>query len=118
MDDEEERVIFPNTHDPLSAIFYLMQKGLDGGNEIDLSINTNQTNYRIYGRVSQKKKITIGGRIFDICLVEGHVKRRDGSIRHSSNFSMWFLQKPRLPVLIKVFTNMGSVTARFHSTDK
>ena len=92
--DGEEREILPSTHDPLSLLFYLMQQGLSLGKTIDLNINTNQKNYRFYGKIVKEKAVNIGNEVFMTYLLKGKVQRRNNSLRHSSEFTVWFIDKP------------------------
>lgn len=111
--DGEERIIFPNTHDPLSLLFYLIHQDFKMGETIDLNINTNQKNYRFYGEITEKVTIETGDKSFDVYLFKGNVQRRNNSLRHSSEFSIWFIDSPcKAPFLIKVFTNAGPIVAR------
>lgn len=116
--DGEEREILPDTHDPLSLLFYLMQQDLALGKTIDLNTNTNQKNYRFYGKIVKEKAVNIGNEVFMTYLLKGKVQRRNNSLRHSSEFMVWFIDKPlKVPFLIRVFTNIGPVTVRLAKID-
>ncbi|MBP7087904.1 MAG: DUF3108 domain-containing protein [Candidatus Omnitrophica bacterium] len=116
--DGEEREILAETHDPLSLLFYLMRQDLTLGKTIDLNINTNQKNYRFYGKIVEEKTITVGNNIFKAYILKGKVQRRNNSLRHSSEFTVWFIDKPqKVPFLIKIFTNIGPITVRLAEID-
>ncbi len=111
--DNVERKILANTQDPLSAIFYLMNTAIEIDQELDLNLNTNQTNYQLLAKVKEERVVKKDNKKLKLYLIKGTVKRRGGSFRHSSEFSLWFLDKPyNLPVLTKVFTNIGPTTVR------
>ncbi|MBU1122847.1 MAG: DUF3108 domain-containing protein [Candidatus Omnitrophica bacterium] len=110
---EETRTILPNTQDPLTVIYYLMQQDYQVGKIFDININTSQKNYRFYAEVLKKKVFQIKDKKYDLYLVKGSVKRRDDNYRHSSEFSIWFMDTPRkVPVLMKTFTNAGLIVGK------
>lgn len=109
----EKRVILPDTHDPLSAIFYLTRQELAIDKVFDLNINTNQKNYRLYAQVTRKKSIRVENKQFNVYLIKGSINRRDKSPRHSSEFEMWVLDDTvKAPLLINVSTSGLSVIAK------
>lgn len=111
--DGEKRVILPNTHDPLSLLFYLIHQDLKVGEAIDLNINTNQKNYRFFGEITEKNIVKIKDKTFDVYAFKGKVQRRSETLRNSSEFSIWFIDSPcKAPFLIKVFTNTGPIVIR------
>jgi len=116
----EKRVIFPNTYEPLSLFFFFLRNvDLNIDKTIDLNINTNQENYQFLAKVIERKTYNIKGYNFDIYKIKGRVKRRGKSLRHSSSFSMFLLNRPlRVPVLIKVFSNVGPISVRLIAIGK
>jgi len=110
---EETRMILPNTQGPLSILFYLMHHNLKLGEILDFNLNTNQKNLRFYAKVLEKQKVQVNDKVYEVYLIEGSVKRRSKSLRHSSEFKIWFSNKPfQAPVLIKVFTPAGPIVVR------
>ncbi|MFZ5801012.1 MAG: DUF3108 domain-containing protein, partial [Candidatus Omnitrophota bacterium] len=109
----EDRVIDENTHDPLSAIYYIRLKPLKAGEEIRLNINTNQKNYILEGRVISQKSVKVGAGLYELSLVEAAVKRKDKGPRHQFGLKIWFLEREgkRTPVLIRAMTNIGPIVA-------
>ncbi|UCD15924.1 MAG: DUF3108 domain-containing protein [Candidatus Omnitrophota bacterium] len=114
----ETRMILPNTQDPLSTIYHLMRQDFEVGKTFDLNINTSQKNYRFYAEVLKKKEFEIKNKTYHLYLVKGSVRRRDNSYRHSSAFSIWFMDKPqKVPVLMKTFTNAGLIEGKLLSAN-
>jgi hypothetical protein len=110
---KENRVIQPQTRDPLSLMLYLKHENLAVGQTIDLNINTNQKNYRFLAHVLKKDTITKGTTDFEIYMIKGSVKRSDKTTGHATDFTLWYMDKPvKSPVLIKAFTGAGVVVAR------
>ena len=111
---KEARIILPNTQDPLSILFYFMRQDLKVNDIFDFNFNTNQKNLRFYAKVLGKQEIQISGRKrYEVYMIKGSVKRRSKSLRHSSEFTIWFVDKPfKAPVLMKVFTGVGPVVVR------
>jgi hypothetical protein len=116
--DGEKRTILPDTQDPLSLILYLNNVDIEEGKEFDLNINTNQLNYQVLANAENKLKIKKGDKEIEVFVLKGTVKRRDGSFRNSLDFTIWLMDKPkRAPLLIKVFTKVGPLTARLTDMD-
>ncbi len=108
-----KRVILPHTHDPLSAIFYIRKQEFAVGEVFDLNLNTNQKNYRLLAKVIRKEKFRVRDKTIGIWVLEAEIKRRNKSLRHSSSFTIWFLDNSsKTPILIKAMTNMGLITSR------
>jgi hypothetical protein len=110
--DGVRRSIFPDTQDPLSAIFRLMHMDFGKNREIEMGINTNQKNYILKG-TAISREVLINKKIYGIVLAKGQVKRRDKNPYHKSNISVTFLKgKVNLPVLIRVFATGILINAR------
>ncbi len=108
----KQRVIFAHTQDPLSAIFYIQRENFTLGQNIKLYVNTNQKNYVLDATVIKRKEYLIDGKKAVIWLVKASIRRHDKSPRHSSELRIWFLEeKDNIPILIKVMTNVGFITA-------
>lgn len=107
-----KRSIYPDTQDPLSAIFRLIYTDFGKDKDIEMSINTNQKNYILKG-TAVSKEILINKKIHRIVLAKGEVKRRDKNPYHKSKISVTFLKgKTNLPVLIRVFAAGILINAR------
>lgn len=99
------RQIFPNTQDPLSAIFNFRRMDFDRIREFEMNINTNQKNYILKGTTEQKD-LQIDKKIYKIILAKAEIGRRDKNPYHKSNITMVLLKgKENIPVLIKVFAS-------------
>jgi hypothetical protein len=110
---DTEREILKDTQDPLSAIFYLRKQQFQLHKEFNLNINTNQKNYLLAAKVIDYKLINIGKDRYGLWLVSAEVKRRNKNPRHRTSVKIWFLDnKNKLPVLIKVVSAGGLITAR------
>lgn len=99
------RNIFPNTQDPLSAVFNLRRMNFENTKEIEMNINTNQKNYILNGTAKQKY-LSINKKMHKIVLLSAEIKRRDKDPYHKSKVTMVLLkEKENLPVLIRVFAS-------------
>lgn len=110
-----KRIILPNTHDPLSAIFYMGNQDFKIGQIFDLNLNTNQKNYSIKVRVTKNIKMKVKDEEVSLWIVTAEVKRRDASPMHmhSSSYTIWFLDDAfKIPVLVKAMTNIGYIIIR------
>ncbi|MDD5431408.1 MAG: DUF3108 domain-containing protein [Candidatus Omnitrophica bacterium] len=108
-----ERSMLPNTQDPLSAILNLRRMDFNKLKDFDLSLNTNQKNYAIKGKVSVLEK-TINNKKYTFYVLNGNIFRRDkNNPYHRSSITMVLLkEKENLPVLIKVFASGLFINAR------
>ena len=107
-----KRSILPDTRDPLSAMLYIQNQNFQLGKEFDINVNTSQKNYRLYLKVIKKEEYVINGSKVGAWVLEGDVKRRDKSPRHSIGITVWILDSPyKVPFLLKVTTNIGPITA-------
>jgi hypothetical protein len=108
-----KRNILPDTQDPLSAMYYIQRQELAPGKEFDININTNNKNYRLYIKVIKKEGYVIGGKKTGAWVLQGDIRRRDKSPRHSSAITLWVLDGPyKIPFLMKIISSAGPVTAR------
>lgn len=107
------RLIYPHTQDCLSAIFYLQQQDFHVGKEFSLNINTNQKNYELKVKVLRRDEFEIRDRNIALWVLGATIRKRDGSPRHRSNFTVWLIDNStKTPVLIKAMTILGQVTAK------
>ncbi|HOX55133.1 MAG: DUF3108 domain-containing protein [Candidatus Omnitrophica bacterium] len=113
-----QRVIFEDTRDPISAIFYLRSQEFQVGKEIQTHINTNQKNYIMIAKVSDYKELVLGNGKVGYWIVTAEVKRADKSPRHKSRLTIWFFNnKDKTPFLIKIVTAGGLVTVSLTGLD-
>lgn len=110
--DGVKRQIFPNTQDPLSAMFNLKHMDFDKVDNFEININTNQKNYILEGTANHKE-LRINNKIYKIVLAEAEIRRRDKNPYHKSHVSMTLLRgENNLPVLIKVFASGILINAK------
>lgn len=107
----EERVIKPNTQDPLSAIFYIRNQEFEVGKKFDLYFNTNQTNYLMSTRVLAKDTYALADEDVSVWAVSAQIRRDDGSPYHQTNLKFYLLgNKSKTLLLIKVFSGVGIIS--------
>ena len=101
-----ERKIFPNTQDPLSAIFRIRRMDLNSIRDFELNLNTNQKNYLLQASVAQNE-FFVRNKLFKTSCVKANIRRSDKNNRyHRSNMDIVFLKgKENIPILIKVFAS-------------
>lgn len=110
--DGVTRSIYPNTQDPLSAVFNLKKMNFDKIKEIEMNINTNQKNYILSGTV-KNKDITVENKIYDTVSIDAQIYRRDKEVYHKSKVAMFLLKENgNIPILIKVFAGGVLINAR------
>lgn len=111
------RNIYPNTQDPLSAVFNLRRMDFDKTKTIEMNINTNQKNYILTGD-SKQKVLSISDKTYKITFVNSQIKRRDKDSYHKSKVTIVLLKdKENIPVLIKVFASGILINARLISVN-
>ena len=110
-----ERQIYPDTQDPLSAIYRIMRMGLLAGNSFEMSLNNNHKNYLLSAQVNEKE-ISALGKKFPLAVVKAKIARRGKSPYHQSQITMILLKgRPNIPVLIRVFA--GGMVIKAKLTD-
>jgi len=106
------RQIFPNTQDPLSAIFNLRRIDFDKIKNLEIGLNTNQKNYILRGKF-EGKNVQVNKKAHKVILVAANIQRRDNNPYHKSSISMVLWQeKENAPILIKVFASGILINAR------
>ncbi|MCX5694981.1 MAG: DUF3108 domain-containing protein [Candidatus Omnitrophica bacterium] len=107
-----ERKILTDTQDPLSAIFNLRKMDFSEVKNFEISLNTNQKNYVLKGRVNLRR-ININNQRCNIAVVHADISRRDKNPYHKSEVTMVLWQdRDNLPLTIKVFASGALVNAR------
>jgi len=111
--NQEKRVIFPDTQDVLSLVYMLCNAELYVGKEFDINVNTNQQNYRFLIKVVRSKGVVLKDRIIPVWTLEGTIRRRNKSLRHSSSVSIVLAgEKNKIPILGRFTSNAGVINAR------
>lgn len=112
-----KRKIFPDTQDPLSAVFRIRKMDFGQPQEISISLNTNQKNYILQGN-AVLREIKLGGTPDKLVFVKAQISRRDKNPYHRSSITMVLLKdRQNLPVLFKVFAGGFFFTARLCSVE-
>ncbi|MDD4979723.1 MAG: DUF3108 domain-containing protein [Candidatus Omnitrophica bacterium] len=106
------RQIYPNTQDPLSAMFNVRLIDFKKTDKIEIGLNTNQKNYILKGTV-RNQSVTVGKDIYKTAFLDAHISRRDKNPYHKSNISMVLLEEvANVPILINVFAGGVLINAR------
>ena len=108
----EKRTIFPETYEPLSALYKLRRMDLDKMPNFDLNINTNQKNYAFTGDITKENIKTKSGSA-GIYRLKGKIFRRDKNPYHQSKIEIVLLDNAvKTPIFIKVFASGALITVR------
>ncbi len=115
--EKEKRIILPDTYDHLSLFFLFFKKTeLAEGKRIELNLNTNQQNYEVRGEVKAAARYDFRGKPVTVWKIKGTVHRRVESPRYAMVYTMFVMDEPvRMPILIKVSSNLGPVSLRLVS---
>ena len=107
-----KRTIFPETYEPLSALYKLRRMDMNSVSAFDLNINTNQKNYAFTGTIT-KEEVRIKGETQRFFRLKGKIFRRDKNPYHQSHLEIVFLDNPqKTPLFIKVFASGALLTVR------
>lgn len=108
-----KRQILPQTHDPLSLVYYLSHRDLSALKGIDLNINTNQKNYSLKGGI-EEKSIQVNKELYTIYTANVEIKRRDKNPYHKSKASIVFLKSGQIniPITIKIIASGVLINAK------
>jgi hypothetical protein len=116
--DGEKRVIFENTQDPLSVMYFIQNQEMAIGKIFDINVNTNQKNYRFLLKAAKKTEHIIKGKKVTIWMLEGDIRRRDKSRRHKTTIKIWFWEERKVAVLVKTMTNGGQFVITLSGMEK
>ena len=94
----------PMTFCPLSAFYYLQLQDLALYRVHKIKLLSKEEIYVLEARVTQEDG--------DIVVIEGQVRREDLSSSHGAKFEFYVSKKFRIPLLIKIKTNSGTIIAR------
>ena len=107
-----QRQIFPDTQDPLSAIYNLRRVDFNKTKEFRISLNTYKKNYLLEGKAEIKEE-RIANRIFHLILTQAQIRRHDGNPYHKSRVSIILLKEGgNIPVLIKISASGALINAK------
>lgn len=94
----------PLTFCPVSAFYYLQIQDFKLGKKYEMNIVSKEDIYLLKMEVVEKE-----GNIFKL---KGSVRRRNLTSSHGTDFTLWISEDLRVPLLFKVTTEAGSLTAR------
>jgi len=94
----------PLTLGPISAFYYLQTQDFELGRDHEMIIVSKEDVYLLKMEAVEKT-----GNIFKM---KGQVRRRNLSSSHGTSFTLWISEDLRIPLLFKVTTEAGSLTAR------
>lgn len=106
------RQIFPDTQDPLSAVFNLRRMDFSEKKGFEMNLNANQKNYILKGTASPKD-IAINKAVYKTVFLKAEISRHDKNPYHKSKVDMVLMdEKQNIPVLIKVFAGGILINAK------
>jgi len=94
----------PSTLCPISAFYYLQTQDFKLGRKYEMNIVSKEDVYLLKMEAIEKKD--------NIFKLKGQVRRRNLSSSHGTSFTLWVSEDLRIPLLFKVTTEAGSLTAR------
>lgn len=94
----------PSTLCPISAFYYLQTEDFKLGRKHKLTIVSKEDVYFL--------KMETVEETGNILKLKGSVRRRNLSSTHGTDFTLWISEDLRIPLLFKVTTEAGSITAR------
>jgi hypothetical protein len=98
--------IHPNTHDPLSAFYFLRIQPLEPGKEILIPVSTGKETHFIEAKVVGREKVRVGAGEFDCLIIKPSFKKK----RTKERLTLYLSDDGRrIPVLIKSELSFGSV---------
>ncbi len=100
--------ILPNTKDLLSICFYFKNQKFELGKEFEIYLNTNQKNYILNIKVSDKNNFNVDDKNFTVWVLESSFERYDKSASHSQHeafLKIWILEDyENIPIRFEVET--------------
>ncbi|MCA9727916.1 MAG: DUF3108 domain-containing protein [Candidatus Eisenbacteria bacterium] len=99
----------PNSHDVLSAFYYVRTLPLTEGNEFYLSSHTDRKNYPIKVNVLGRERVEVPAGTFDCIVVEPTLRSGD-FIKNEGSLKIWLTDdERRIPVQMKSKIPVGSI---------
>lgn len=107
-----QRLILPETQDPLSAVFNIRRMDFNQVKDIEMNINTNQKNYLLKGKVTSEG-LSVNKKIYKVAWASVEIRRREKNPYHKSRVTMVFLEdNTNIPILIRVFASGVLINAK------
>ncbi|MBN1884611.1 MAG: DUF3108 domain-containing protein [Candidatus Krumholzibacteriota bacterium] len=101
----------PNTHDFLSALYYMRTIPIEPGQAVFLPNHTNGKNYPIYVKVTGRERVSVPAGEFD-CLVVEPVLETSSIFEHKGKLTIWMTDDTvRMPVLLRSKVIVGAFEA-------
>lgn len=108
-----KRRIPQNTHDPLSALFYLRWQDYSKDSDIKFAINSNQENYPLETKLLGSFDIEVNGLKKNIIKTCSILKSHKEFSKSEADITSYILNdSSRLPLLLKIKTKFGPITVR------
>ena len=102
----------PNTHDFLTAFYYMRTISLIPGQAIFLANHSGKKNYPIYVKVLRKEKVSVPAGDFE-CVVIEPVLKTSSIFKHQGKLTIWLTDDiAKMPVLLRSKVLVGSFEAR------
>jgi len=108
---DKEVKIPPNTHDFLTAFYYMRTIPLIPGQAVFLANHSGKKNYPIYIKVLRKEKISVPAGDFE-CVVIEPVLKTSSIFKHEGKLTIWLTDDiVKMPVLLRSKVLVGSFEA-------
>ena len=86
-------------HDPISAAYYFRTVPMKLGDELHVTVNVNEENYDVYGKIEKKCSITIPGlEKHEALLIKPYIKAKGKRQRRASTWGYISTGEKRLPL--------------------
>jgi hypothetical protein len=108
---DKQITIPPNTHDFLSALYYVRTLPLEVGQAIAMANHTGGKNYPIYVKALRRERVTVPAGEFD-CIVVEPVLQTTSIFEHKGKLTIWLTDDTvRMPVLMRSKVVIGAFEA-------
>jgi hypothetical protein len=107
-----------NVQDPLSAICYFMTLQVESGQEVNITVNLNEKNYRLFGRIGDERTIKVPhlGSV-PAFKVRPYAEVKGKPVKKGKAWLYFSADKNKFPVYGVVVIPFGSVTARLRGIE-
>jgi len=109
--EDREVPIPPNTHDFLTALYYVRTLPIDVGQAISMANHTGGKNYPIYIKVLRRERVKVPAGKFD-CIVVEPVLQTTSIFEHKGKLTIWLTDDTvKMPVLMRSKVVIGAFEA-------
>ncbi|MEA3489834.1 MAG: DUF3108 domain-containing protein [Candidatus Omnitrophota bacterium] len=107
-----------SVQDPLSAIYYFMTKPVKPGEDVSMTINLNEKNYKLFGRVGKIEviKLPLLG-LFPAFKVRPYAELKGRRVKKGRAWMYFTADENRYPLYGVVLIPFGRVTATLRSVE-